>query len=812
LFKKQEINKTKKGKLNNNLLTSPKNNMNDIMEPTKYSKEFILNIAKSATIAANPEILSLCDKLPELFMSAAEEPENFKKPAVALDPNEAFLPPSTPPVRPRPAPEKHVVKRKIIPKSPFTTSKYADDLSARVWYYVDEQTKVQGPFTSIEMDHWYDSGYFFYELLIRFKEHNDFIKLIDLFGKMETVIETPKLDDYHNPDFAHQRSDELNKYAGTGPIIKKKNSAEDNNMLLNEQPNLWERIANSGGGSGNKATAPGGSGSGGKEKNSALSLTNLDEAPAPVIPSSNKPGIHHTYETPKIGARVLSNNLVQHAAILTGGNSSSGGGMIQRSTIARRDDSGSGDKKNDSGEKDKNKDQHATLPTVAEVKTEQKKQQPEPEKPIHKHEETAKDTKSTQQQQAAKKITKLGDKLPKEDLKMGFGINHNNNPAPATTTVHHAKEKEEEDIKKGKLTPRSDDDDQGFSDVSKKHKKTPTAQTKKGAHGGKTKAAEQFQQIYVPKATSTTTLTTPPNTSTEPQQPLEQISTATTTKSNEPSKTELAPEYSPPNKGEESKQKTVESVKKERVNIDEDDNSNDFISVGVGKKAKDNNKKNKNDDIVTEIPLLPPSSSTASTQTSAGSAKQDPVQLKVDTKATAASAADKSKQQQAAKKKTLGTWNEEESKSRENSATIKSDNPFEFPSIEEAQKLEKISPMLKKEGGSAGLVKDYTESLKAATTTTNEKKNFDPNFPSLGVEVPVSKLATKAPSQQQQPQQTKLSEENKSSPTKINKNNNSNNDNLDNKIPIPVVKKTIESNNKKTTGANPKYVDDFPSL
>jgi Membrane protein involved in colicin uptake len=122
---------------------------------------------------------------PEMFTKEILEPETTTE-SFSPDPEDVFV--SSFHQQKQNRMHEKIVKKKIfIHRSPFTSSGYADSPTLRVWYYVDEWSRIQGPFTSLEMDNWFDNGFFFNELLIRFKEHNDFVPLIDLFGKSEIV-------------------------------------------------------------------------------------------------------------------------------------------------------------------------------------------------------------------------------------------------------------------------------------------------------------------------------------------------------------------------------------------------------------------------------------------------------------------------------------------------------------------------------------------------------------------------------------------------------------------------------------------------
>jgi GYF domain. len=166
------------------------------------SKNDILQIFKKP-ISPAKTLESLISALPDVFSKERIEPENSKR-HLPPNPAEVFVQVS-PLQKPNRPMEKAPRKKVFIQKSPFSNSGYAEDPSLRVWYYIDEADRIQGPFTSLEMDHWFDSGFFFNELLIRFKEQNDFIKLVDLFGKTEQPQNYRIIPQQVKHDHTHQK-------------------------------------------------------------------------------------------------------------------------------------------------------------------------------------------------------------------------------------------------------------------------------------------------------------------------------------------------------------------------------------------------------------------------------------------------------------------------------------------------------------------------------------------------------------------------------------------------------------------------------
>ena len=117
------------------------------------------------------------------FYKKCVYPENLLKDSIKKNP-EIFTSISIPPLllnNPNPkfkthnfnsqpkAKYKNNYKRIFNPKqisSPFAASQIIENLSERIWIYIDEYDVIQGPFTTLEMDNWYNHYYFPMDLLI----------------------------------------------------------------------------------------------------------------------------------------------------------------------------------------------------------------------------------------------------------------------------------------------------------------------------------------------------------------------------------------------------------------------------------------------------------------------------------------------------------------------------------------------------------------------------------------------------------------------------------------------------------------------
>lgn len=156
--------------------------MSNTKTHTKLDRSKILSAFDSKKIKV-VDLLDVLSKFPEIFSAAPFEPE-CKKP-FDLDPNDAILPAPQYPHRKSESGFSFSRPKVVIPKSPFSTSNLVKDPTERGWYYVDELDILQGPFTSLEMDNWFDQGYLFNELLIKYGDEIELHRLVDLFGKVE---------------------------------------------------------------------------------------------------------------------------------------------------------------------------------------------------------------------------------------------------------------------------------------------------------------------------------------------------------------------------------------------------------------------------------------------------------------------------------------------------------------------------------------------------------------------------------------------------------------------------------------------------
>ena len=79
--------------------------------------------------------------------------------------------------------------------SPFTASQMIDNEQQRVWIYIDEHDCFQGPFSTIEMDHWYNSELLPLDLFIGLIDRQMCVKLSEFINSTYPFDKNPDL--YH---------------------------------------------------------------------------------------------------------------------------------------------------------------------------------------------------------------------------------------------------------------------------------------------------------------------------------------------------------------------------------------------------------------------------------------------------------------------------------------------------------------------------------------------------------------------------------------------------------------------------------------
>lgn len=77
--------------------------------------------------------------------------------------------------------------------SPFTASQLCDDERDRIWIYIDEKDCFQGPFSSVEMDNWYNNERLPLDLLIGIIDREQCVKLSDFISSTYPFDKNPDI-------------------------------------------------------------------------------------------------------------------------------------------------------------------------------------------------------------------------------------------------------------------------------------------------------------------------------------------------------------------------------------------------------------------------------------------------------------------------------------------------------------------------------------------------------------------------------------------------------------------------------------------
>lgn len=143
--------------------------MNKTKDKGKLSKETMISLFQKSSKGTNLYMTAFAEATPFMFVSQTIMPENLTKREIPLYTD---LP---------------TYKAAEILDQPFSLSG-CGDITTREWYYVDEFRVVQGPFTTLEMDHWFASSFLYDQLLIKFTETGNLMKLEDFVIKVSRIL------------------------------------------------------------------------------------------------------------------------------------------------------------------------------------------------------------------------------------------------------------------------------------------------------------------------------------------------------------------------------------------------------------------------------------------------------------------------------------------------------------------------------------------------------------------------------------------------------------------------------------------------
>lgn len=211
---------------------------------TPINKEAILKRFNTKS-KANLNILQLIETLPEVFSREPLNPENFTQ-GYRVPPAEELFATALPTNRQ----QNFISKPKTVSKSPFSNSGLVENLEAKVWYYIDEEGNSQGPFTTLQMDEWYDAKYFENDLQIRRAGQDNFSKLIDALTKSDSGAGRPfqKQGQFergqYKPQFRSDRSGNENTW-DRGKNFSRSNQTENKASAMPITRNISDTKASS---------------------------------------------------------------------------------------------------------------------------------------------------------------------------------------------------------------------------------------------------------------------------------------------------------------------------------------------------------------------------------------------------------------------------------------------------------------------------------------------------------------------------------------------------------------------------------------
>jgi len=162
----------------------------------------------------NPNIQWLLKELGEIFSPVPLKPASLG--SFSLDPNKAFMPnlapfqlnhahPKGKPgfikglqgnthgyIRPNKPPNMYKVTN-VSQSMPFRSLGIVTDALEKVWFYLDNENRPQGPFSTKEMDAWYIGGFFPLNLSIAFKKPENFKDILQfVIEYQESLMQASK--------------------------------------------------------------------------------------------------------------------------------------------------------------------------------------------------------------------------------------------------------------------------------------------------------------------------------------------------------------------------------------------------------------------------------------------------------------------------------------------------------------------------------------------------------------------------------------------------------------------------------------------
>lgn len=195
------------------------------------------------------ELRTLIQDYSELFCLESHEPENFKKNLIS-ETDHALMPVVIHHNQYATSPKfktKFYDEKKTL-YSPFeATCLTINRLDEKLWFYLDEEGHTKGPFSTVDMDRWFNHGELHGSSKVAYDQREKFCKIykfVEIFKefdkKTEEVKKTPDITPgsqehrFKKFGFVNQNK---GKSAGNSPVIQKNQKGED---AIDEEFNLEE--------------------------------------------------------------------------------------------------------------------------------------------------------------------------------------------------------------------------------------------------------------------------------------------------------------------------------------------------------------------------------------------------------------------------------------------------------------------------------------------------------------------------------------------------------------------------------------------
>lgn len=194
------------------------------------------------------DLKSLLQDFFELFSTESHEPENFKKNLVS-DVDHAVIPANQHVFAGSPKYKPKFFEEKKTLYSPFeSTGLTKNRLDEKVWFFLDEDAVIRGPFSTVDMDRWFNHGELHGSTKVAYDQKEKFCKIykfVEIFKEFEkkhderkgnSLAQAKETPTFRKFGFVNQNK---GKSAGNSPLLNAGRKGEDS---IDEDFNLEENV------------------------------------------------------------------------------------------------------------------------------------------------------------------------------------------------------------------------------------------------------------------------------------------------------------------------------------------------------------------------------------------------------------------------------------------------------------------------------------------------------------------------------------------------------------------------------------------